>query len=186
MRAPVAAIAVLLALLAGAGCGPGSSDSSTTTATAQPATTTGSTGGAAGGGPQSPGSLDAAALTKSVERQMPVFLSRSDTTLVNSLQPVVGEGSDLKLVPNSVACLPGSQTPAIRDPQKYPFACIATVAASGGGLTIEVKLGLVVFSVRGVCWRASNERILATGTRPVLIPRTQALNPENVISGCAG
>jgi hypothetical protein len=186
MRPPAVMAVLVVLLLCVGGCGSGSNDSSSATESAaqtEPNSTT--TGEQTTVPANGSGSLDLRALKKSLDAELPGFLARADTTLAHSIDRTVGAKAKLSLLPRSVACLPGAKTPAIKDTHRYPFACIATATASGGGFTIQVRLGLVVIGVKGLCWRASNERIEAAGSQPVLIPREQALAPENVVSGCA-
>jgi hypothetical protein len=161
---------VLLALALSA-CGGGGSDS---------------TGSTSGGGGSSAGALTTASLTPSLGAAARAFETRGDSVLRRSLNESLGPGATIRIAPGTTVCRTGAQTASVTNPGRDPFACIVSGRARAPGTATEFVLGFVVFHVNGLCWRASNERIAAAASGPVLLPRRQALEPANVISGCAG
>ena len=128
--------------------------------------------------------LAVAQLGPSVEAQSAGFLDRSGTELDGILRRFLGPVFATKLDPGSAICRPASQTASIDDPKRYPFACVVEATADGQGLEVEIVLGFVGTELEGRCWRAANERVLVTTTRPTLLGR-EALRPVNQIAGCA-
>lgn len=176
------------------GCG-GSEDSGTTGASGTTGTTgasekTGATGAAettgATASSSSPTSeLSAATLTSSFSKAAVGFGSRRGSVLRLSVSRSLGKGAAIAMKPESADCRPASATPADSAPARFPFACIVSGTAASGGVSTTFTLGFVVFGIRGRCWRAANERIAAAKSGPVLIPKQRAMQPANVIAGCA-
>ena len=155
---------MLCAALALPGCGSGSE------------TTTGG----------SPAALSASSLTPSLGAAARALERRGGSILRRSLDESLGPGAEIIIAPGTTRCRTGAQTPSVSDPRRFPFACIVSGRAKGGGVSTGFTLGFVVFRVHGLCWRATNERIAAAAAGPVVLSRQQALEPANVISGCAG
>jgi hypothetical protein len=169
-------VGVLLALALSA-CGGSGSDTT--------AAGTGSGGSTGSGGASS--KLTATALTPSLGAAARVLETRNGSVLRRSLDESLGKDATISIAPGTAVCRTGAQTASVTNPKRYPFACIISGRArGGGGVTTGFVLGFVVFHVNGLCWRASNERIAAAASGPVLLPRQQALEPANVISGCVG
>ncbi|HEX3239481.1 MAG TPA: hypothetical protein VHR18_05025 [Solirubrobacterales bacterium] len=126
----------------------------------------------------------AAKLGPSVEAQSAEFLDRSGTELDGILRRFLGPIFTTRLDPGSAICRPASQTPSIDEPKRFPFACVVEASANGQGLEVEIVLGFVGTKLEGRCWRAANERVLVTTTRPTLLG-SEALRPVNQIAGCA-
>ncbi|MBK5221211.1 MAG: hypothetical protein JJE35_15750 [Thermoleophilia bacterium] len=126
----------------------------------------------------------AAQLGPSVEAQSAEFLERPGTELDGILRRFLGPTFTTAVDPGSAICRPASRTPSIDDPKRYPFACIVRASADGQGLEVEIVLGFVGTELEGRCWRAANERVLVTTTRPTLLG-SEALRPVNQIAGCA-
>lgn len=165
----VAALAVLLAAVAVAGCGSGGS----TPEDSVPDATSGL------------GELTLPELSASVEAQTATFLEREGSALRISLHRFLGPKLTTKLERGSAVCRPGSETASISDPEKYPFACIVSADADGQGLQVGITLGFVGTEVDGRCWRAANDRVSVTTTAPALLGRREAMLPVNRIAGCA-
>ncbi|MGE0068112.1 MAG: hypothetical protein AB7T48_12255 [Solirubrobacterales bacterium] len=126
----------------------------------------------------------AAQLGPSLEARSAEFLDRSGTELDGILRRFLGPVFTTSLDAGSAICRPAGQTPSIDDPKRFPFACVVEASADGQGLEVEIVLGFVGTELDGRCWRAANERVLVTTTRPTLLGR-EALRPVNQISGCA-
>lgn len=174
MKAWFAIGLVLLGLMVGCGGGGGSTQGEAETRGGTETTAT----------PPSTG-VTAELLGPSIEGATAGFVARDGTTLAHSLERL-GDGTTAKVVAGSGQCRSAGQTPAIDSAGRYPFACIVGIVATppGGGSSLEVTLGFVVLSVKGDCWKASNERIAAGTTTPQLIPRRQALAKANLLEGC--
>ncbi len=136
--------------------------------------------GACGGEPEE---ARPAQLGPSVEAQGAAFLDRPGTELDGILRRFLGPVFTTDLDRGSAICRPASQTPSIDEPRRYPFACVVEASADGQGLEVEIVLGFVGTELEGSCWRAANERVLVTTTRPTLLGR-EALRPVNQIAGC--
>lgn len=155
--------AILLVALAGCG---GGSDTGSTATTAAPA------------------AIDAQSLTASLEKAAPALAGRPGSVLTSAVERSLGKGAAIAIKPGSAECRPVTETSSASEAGKYPFACIVGGTAAAGGVSSVFTLGLVVFDVDGLCWKAANERIAVAAGRPILIPRSRALEPANVISGC--
>lgn len=164
-------IAVALALSGMTACGGSDEDEGSSSATASI--------------PNGESALTAAKLTPSFAGSALTFANRGDSILRASLDRSLGKGAALALKPGSADCRPAAETPSDTDPGRFPFACIIGGTAASGGVSTTFLLGFVVFDVKGGCWHAANERISAAAAGPVLIPQDRALQPENVIAGCA-
>jgi hypothetical protein len=125
-----------------------------------------------------------AGLAGSVEAQTAVFMEREGTALRGSLHRFLGPKLTTKVESGSAVCRPGSETPAIDDPSKYPFACIVGASADGQGVEVEITLGFVGTELDGRCWRAANERVAVSATAPALLTRREAERPVNQIAAC--
>ncbi len=119
----------------------------------------------------------------SVAVQSADFLERPGTELEGILRRFLGPTFTTTVDPGSAVCRSGGQTASIDDPKRYPFACVVEASADGQGLEVEIVLGFVGTELEGSCWRAANERVLVTTTRPTLLGR-EALRPVNQIAGC--
>ncbi len=128
--------------------------------------------------------LDAPSLTASVGEVVPSFAGRPGSVLTSAVERSLGKGAAIAIKPASTQCRAVAETSSAEEAGRYPFACIVDGTAAAGGVSTEFTLGLVVFSVDGGCWKAANERIAVAAGRPLLIPRSRALEPANVISGC--
>ncbi|HEU4392275.1 MAG TPA: hypothetical protein VFR04_01430, partial [Solirubrobacterales bacterium] len=126
-----------------------------------------------------------AGLRASVEGQAEGFLEREGTALRESLHRFLGPRLTTAVERGSAICRPGSETPSIDDPSKYPFACVVRASADGEGLEVEISLGFVGTELDGDCWRAANERVAVTTTMPALLTREEAERQVNQIDGCA-
>lgn len=131
------------------------------------------------------GDLTLPELTASVEAQAEAFLEREDSALGVSLREFLGPEIVTEVKPGSAICRRGRDTASIDDPSAYPFACVVEGSADGKGLLVEISLGFVGTGVEGSCWRAINERVLVTTTRPNVLSEAEAKRPENRIAGCA-
>lgn len=164
-----AGAALLLAALSLVACGNGDGDEVATAAEARQF---------AAGRALPPG------LARSVEAQVEGFLAREGTALREGLRPFLGKEMTTGVERGSAVCRPGSETPSIADPRRNPFACIVRGEADAHGLQIEITLGFVGTELGPHCWKAANERVMATTTAPELLGRDEALRPVNQISGC--
>jgi hypothetical protein len=120
-----------------------------------------------------------------VEAQAARFLGREGTAVRGSLHRFLGSKLTTRVERGATVCRPGSETPSIADPSRYPFACIVRAGADGLGLELGITLGFVGTELDGDCWRAANERVAVTATRPALLSRREARRPVNQIAGCA-
>lgn len=167
---PLAAL-VLVSILVLTGCG-GSGGDASTGAVSSAATVPGG------------GSITAASLTPSFARAAVGFAGRTGSVLARSLDRSLGKGTAVAIKPGSAECRAAAATPSDNHPARFPFACIVSGIGAYGGVSTTFTLGFVVFNVKGHCWRAANERISAASAGPVLIPRSRALAPANVVAGC--
>ena len=160
-----AALAALLVAVAIAGCGGGDGTST------------------AASGPVA--ELTRRQLGVAVEKRTAAFLEREGTALRISLHRFLGPRLTTKVESGSAICRPGSETPSITDPKKYPFACVVRGSAKGQGLEVGITLGFVGTELSGGCWRAVNERVSVTTTAPALLSAREARRPVNQIADCA-
>jgi hypothetical protein len=123
-------------------------------------------------------------VARSLEARAPAFLEREGTALRRNLHRFLGPRLTTEVERGSAVCRPGSETPSIADPRRYPFACIVGATADGEGLEVEIVLGFVGTELEGSCWRAANERVAATTSLPELLSRREARRPVNQLAGC--
>jgi hypothetical protein len=142
-------------------------------------------GGGDGATTASPGAepMPVAKIAPSLETEAASFVNRPGTQLDRVLTRFLGPVVKAKVEPGTAICRPGSETPSIEDPSRYPFACILRAEADGRGLEVEITLGFVGTEIDGTCWRADNERVLVTSTEPTLLGQRAKL-PVNQLKGC--
>lgn len=131
------------------------------------------------------GPLGMAELGESVEREAAEFLERPGSALGVSLREFLGPKIATEVESGSAICRRGRDTPSIEDPRRYPFACVVSGSADGEGLLVEITLGFVGTGIDGRCWKAVNERVLVTTTRPHTLTKPEATRPPNRLQGCA-
>lgn len=148
--------------------------------------TTGSAASAPARAPAETGPVTAAALAPSLGSSARQLERRSGSILRRSLNASLGPNAEIAIEAGSTRCRSGSATPSVTNPRRFPFACIVSGRATAAGVQTGFTLGFVVFNLHGRCWKATNERIAAAASGPVVLTRREALEPANVIAGCVG
>jgi hypothetical protein len=148
--------------------------------------TTGSAASAPARAPAETGPVTAAALAPSLGSSARQLERRSGSILRRSLDASLGPNAEIAIEAGSTRCRSGSCNP-IRD-ESPPLSLRLHRLRQGHGCRVQTgfTLGFVVFNLHGRCWKATNERIAAAASGPVVLTRREALEPANVIAGCVG
>src|SRR4029079_18018605 len=85
----------------------------------------------------------------------------------------LGPNAEIAIEAGSTRCRSGSATPSVTNPRRFPFPGSVSGRATAAGVQTGFTLGFVVFNLHGRCWKATNERIAAAASGPVVLTRRE-------------